>query len=147
MRKALARRVSPCARCSYAPSSRPRTSLRNTGPTRPLSIPFTRSMDARTGSLPWDIRHDTETRVALPLRLRHRLDFLLSVAHAVGEMYVGQHETIEHALIEAFEVPKRAHNVSVSLDRVSVPIEEPRPRPAGRPTKKAAKRPITRAFR
>jgi hypothetical protein len=69
------------------------------------------------------------------------------VAHAVGEMYVGQHETIEHALIEAFEVPKRAHNVSVSLDRVSVPIEEPRPRPAGRPTKKAAKRPITRAFR
>lgn len=69
------------------------------------------------------------------------------VAHAVGEMYVGQHESIEHALIEAFEVPKHAHNVSVSLDRVSVPLEEPRPRPAGRPTKNAAKRPITRAFR
>jgi hypothetical protein len=44
-------------------------------------------------------------------------------------------------------VPKQAHNVSVSLDRVSVPMEEPRLRPVGRPTKNAAKRPITRAFR
>jgi hypothetical protein len=69
------------------------------------------------------------------------------VAHAVGERYVGQHESIEHTLIEAFAVPKQAHNVSVSLDRVSVPMEEPRLRPVGRPTKNAAKRPITRAFR
>jgi len=69
------------------------------------------------------------------------------VAHAVGEMYVGQHEAIEQALIEAFAVPKEAHNISVSLDRVSVPMEEPRQKPVGRPRKNAAKRPISRAFR
>jgi len=69
------------------------------------------------------------------------------VAHAVGEKYVGQHETIEHALIEAFQVPDLARTVTVSLDRVSVPMEEPRPRPVGRPSKNAPKRPITRAYR
>lgn len=69
------------------------------------------------------------------------------VAHAVGERYVQQHQRIEHALIEAFKVPKDAVNVSVSLDRVSVPMEEPRARPVGRPKKGAAKRPIERVFR
>jgi len=69
------------------------------------------------------------------------------VAHAVGEMYVVQHEGIEHALIEAFVVPEGTHNLSVSLDRVTVPMEEPRPKPVGRPAKDAPKRPITRAFR
>ena len=69
------------------------------------------------------------------------------VAHAVGEMYVGQHEGIEHTLIEAFTVPIEAHNITVSLDRVSVPMEEPRARPVGRPPKNAPKRPISRAFR
>jgi hypothetical protein len=69
------------------------------------------------------------------------------VAHVVGEMFVEQHQAIEHALIDAFEVPTEAHNVSVSLDRVSVPMEEPRSRPVGRPPKKAPKRPIERVFR
>jgi hypothetical protein len=69
------------------------------------------------------------------------------VAHAVGEMYVGQHEQLEHELIEAFVVPKVAYNVSVSLDRVTVAMEEPRARPLGRLAKDAPKRPITRAYR
>jgi hypothetical protein len=69
------------------------------------------------------------------------------VAHAVGERYVEQHQQIEHALIKAFRVPEAARNVSVSLDRVSVPMEEPRTRPVGRPKKKAAKKPIERVFR
>jgi hypothetical protein len=47
------------------------------------------------------------------------------VAHAVGEMYVQQHQPIEQALIEAYDVPEHAHSVTVSLDRVSVPMEEP----------------------
>jgi len=69
------------------------------------------------------------------------------VAHAVGEKYVGQHRQIEQVMIEAFEVPEEAKSVSVSLDRVSVPMEEPRARPPGRPRNNAPKRPIERVYR
>jgi hypothetical protein len=69
------------------------------------------------------------------------------VAHLVGESYVEQHQAVEQALIEAFEVPKETNSISVSLDRVSVPMEEPRSRPVGRPRKKAPKRPIERVYR
>jgi hypothetical protein len=69
------------------------------------------------------------------------------VAHAVGADYVSQHQQIEQVLIAQFEVPAAAHNVSVSLDRVTVPMEEPRARPVGRPAKNAPKKPISRVFR
>lgn len=69
------------------------------------------------------------------------------VAHTVGEAYVGQHQQIERALIEAFKVPEEAHNVSVSLDRVSVPMEEPSDRPIDPSDDDAPKRPIDRVFR
>ena len=69
------------------------------------------------------------------------------VGHAVGDKYVAQHQQVEEALIEAWAVPAEACSVSCSLDRVSVPMEEPRPRPRGRPRKGAAKRPISRVYR
>jgi len=69
------------------------------------------------------------------------------VAHAVGERYVAQHQHIEELLIEAYELPCEARAISVSLDRVTVPMEEPRPRPRGRPRKNAPKRPIERVYR
>ena len=69
------------------------------------------------------------------------------VAHLVGAFAVADHQDIEDVLIDAFEVPAAARSVSVSLDRVSVPMEEPCPRPVGRPRKGAAKRPVARAFR
>lgn len=69
------------------------------------------------------------------------------VAHVVGALAVADHQDIEDVLIDAYEVPSEARSVSVSLDRVSVPMEEPRPRPVGRPRKDAPKRPVTRAFR
>jgi len=69
------------------------------------------------------------------------------VAHLVGALAVADHQDIEDALIDAVEVPEEASSVSVSLDRVSVPMEEPRPRPAGRPKKGAPKRPVKRNFR
>lgn len=69
------------------------------------------------------------------------------VAHAVGELYVQQHQPIEEALIRVLDVPDEAHTVSVSLDRVSVPMEESKKRPVGRPKKDAAKRPINRVYR
>ena len=66
------------------------------------------------------------------------------VAHAVGEMYVGQHQQIEQTLSEAFKVPKNASNVSVSLDRVSLPMEEPSNRPI---VPDGPRRPINRVYR
>ena len=69
------------------------------------------------------------------------------VAHLVGEQYVARHQDIEDAVMDLFEVPDEARSVSVSLDRVSVPMEEPMPRPVGRPRKEAAKRPVKREFR
>ena len=69
------------------------------------------------------------------------------IAHVVGALAVADHQDIEDVLIDAVEIPEDASSVSVSLDRVSVPIEEPRPRPTGRPKKGAAKRPVARNFR
>ena len=59
------------------------------------------------------------------------------VAHMVGALAEANARDIEDALIDAVEVPAEAGSVSVSLDRVSVPMEEPRPRPVGRPKKGA----------
>lgn len=69
------------------------------------------------------------------------------IGHGVGERYLGQHHDIEEMLIRAVEVPPEAVSVSLSLDRVSMPLEEPRPRPAGRPRKNAPKRPVSRTYR
>jgi len=70
-----------------------------------------------------------------------------TVAHLVGALAVADHQDIEDALIDAYVVPEEARSVSVSLDRVSVPIEEPRDRPVGRPRKGAPKKPVARNFR
>jgi hypothetical protein len=69
------------------------------------------------------------------------------VAHLVGALAVADCRDIEDTLIEAYEVPAEARSVSASLDRVSVPMEEPRPRPRGRPRKGAPKKPVARNFR
>ena len=70
-----------------------------------------------------------------------------TVAHLVGALAVADHQDIEDVLIDAYEVPPQARSVSISLDRVSVAMEEPRDRPVGRPPKGAAKNPIARNFR
>ncbi len=69
------------------------------------------------------------------------------VTHAVGELYAARNVEIEDALITSYEPPAEARSVSVGLDRVSLPMIEPRARPPGRPRKGAAKRPITVAWR
>ena len=69
------------------------------------------------------------------------------VAHAMGSLYGTLQADIEEELIEAFELPKGAASLSVGLDRVSVPMEEPKPRPVGRPRKDAPKRPVARNYR
>src|SRR5574337_1635334 len=69
------------------------------------------------------------------------------VAHAVGELYGDRNDVIEDALITAYEPPEEARSVSVGLDRVSMPMIEPRARPPGRQKKGAPKNPITVAWR
>jgi hypothetical protein len=69
------------------------------------------------------------------------------VTHRVGERVIAERERVEEALIRAYTVPAAATGIAVSLDRVAAPMEEPRPRPRGRPKKGAAKRPVVRAWR
>jgi hypothetical protein len=47
------------------------------------------------------------------------------VGHAVGAEYLKRREQVEPRLIEAFVVPEATRSISVSIDRTSVPMEEP----------------------
>jgi hypothetical protein len=69
------------------------------------------------------------------------------VLHLMGRHYEPQSRDIEEQLISAYEVPTEACSVSASLDRVSLPMEEPRAKPVGRPKKGAPKRPVARNYR
>lgn len=69
------------------------------------------------------------------------------VAHDLGKQWVKHHVDIEEKLGEEMEIPDQARSVSVSLDRVALPMEEPRKRPVGRPRSDAPKRPVKRVFR
>jgi hypothetical protein len=80
-------------------------------------------------------------------RLMYSRSAYEDVGHLLGEAFVENQMEIEGKLIEAYDPPLETKSVSVSLDRVSVPMEEPRKRPRGRPKKNAAKRPIERKYR
>lgn len=80
-------------------------------------------------------------------RLMYSRSAYEDLVHLVGKHYVPRHKDVEDALIAAYVPPPEARSVSAALDRVALPMEEPRPRPAGRPKKGAAKRPVTRQYR
>jgi len=69
------------------------------------------------------------------------------VAHVLGKHWLSEHANIEDQLAQDYEIPERARSISIALDRVSIPIEEPRKRPPGRPRKNAPKNPIQRKYR
>ena len=69
------------------------------------------------------------------------------VGQAVGQQYAERKTAIDDALIVALDVPAATQSVSFGIDRVSLPLEEPRPRPVGRPRTDAPKRPVQRVFR
>ena len=69
------------------------------------------------------------------------------VGHEVGALYVGDNLRVEQALIEAYQVPQQATGLSVSLDWVSVPMEEPNPHPPPQAPGDKPKRHIVRNFR
>ncbi|MBK8980497.1 MAG: hypothetical protein IPM29_31735 [Planctomycetes bacterium] len=66
------------------------------------------------------------------------------VPHELGALYLRHQVNIEDAIVSSLEIPAEARAISVSLDRASVPMEEPIPRPPGRPRRNAPK--ITRVF-
>ena len=69
------------------------------------------------------------------------------VPHNFAERYLKHQADIEDLTIQAFEIPDLARSISVGIDRVSVPMEEPAKRPVGRPRKNAPKKPIERNYR
>lgn len=69
------------------------------------------------------------------------------VTQALGERWVTHRDAIEADLIRGLHIPDEATGITVSLDRVATPMEEPRKRLVGRPKKGAAKRPIARVWR
>lgn len=69
------------------------------------------------------------------------------VGHVVGEAMRDHRVDIEDALIDELQIPKDAVSVSVALDRTTVPMEEPRPKPPGRPKIDDPKRPIEVVYR
>ena len=66
------------------------------------------------------------------------------VAHEVGTLYVKHRADIEDELMQALKLAPRACSISVSLDRASLPMEEPIKKSPGRPAKDAPK--VKRVF-
>lgn len=90
-------------------------------------------------------REAEETAKATSVLPFSRSSFL-RVAHAVGALHDAVRDEVEDALAKRCVIPETARSLSVSMDRVAVPMEEPRPRKAGRPKKGAAKRPVARVW-
>lgn len=69
------------------------------------------------------------------------------IGHAVGALHGVLREEVEDALIARYELPAKTRSLSLSVDRVAMPMEEPRARPPGRPRKGDAKKPVTFVYR
>lgn len=70
---------------------------------------------------------EAEKSARVTCRLPYSDSSFERVTHAVGMLYQSNELDVEQKLIEAYQVPTEATGVSVSLDRVSVPMEEPHP--------------------
>lgn len=87
-------------------------------------------------------------RVAEKLgRLPYSSSSFKRVGGAVGNLYELHRSDIEDVLIAECVIPNKVQSLTVSLDRVAVPMEEEVRRKPGRPKKGAPKKSITRAFR
>ncbi|MCU0656080.1 MAG: hypothetical protein MUF64_12755 [Polyangiaceae bacterium] len=69
------------------------------------------------------------------------------VCDALGQDYATYRESIEQALVREMKIPQESTVLVVSLDRVSTPLEEVRPRGPGRPRKNAPRRSVQRIWK
>jgi len=97
------------------------------------------------------LQHGTSRDAEMTARELGRLPYSRSsferVPHLLAELLVPHQAEIEEELIKEMTLPEGVASVSAAIDRVSVPMEEPRARPVGRPRKNAPKKPIERNFR
>ncbi len=97
------------------------------------------------------LQQGTSREAEMTARQMQRLPYSRSsferTGHAVGQRFCGARDEVELQLAQEEPVPDEARSVSMSLDRVSVPMEEPKERGPGRPRRGEAKRPINRVYR
>jgi hypothetical protein len=79
-------------------------------------------------------------------RLHYSASSFKRVGTAVGELFEAQRGDVEDALIAESVIPDAVRSLTVSLDRVALPMEEEVPRKPGRPKKDAPKKSIARVF-
>lgn len=68
------------------------------------------------------------------------------VGSAVGHLYEAGRNDIEDALIAGCVIPDKTRSLTVSIDRVALPMEIDVPRKPGRPKKNAPKRSVARVY-
>ena len=102
-------------------------------------------------AMAWECQRAPAREAEAASRLWQRLPYSRCafdrVAHLVGEQYQSHRAAVERELVETMPIPQQAHSVSVSLDRVSVPMEEPRPGPQEYKADGTAKRMVQRVYR
>lgn len=79
-------------------------------------------------------------------RLPYSASSFKRVGTAVGELFEAQRSEVEDAIMSESVIPDKVRSLTVSLDRVALPMEEEVPRKPGRPKKDAPKKSITRVF-
>lgn len=97
------------------------------------------------------LAHGTSREAESTARTLRRLPYSRSsferIGHAVGALHGIVRDDVEDALIARYVLPEKSHSVSLSVDRVATPMEEPRERPHGRPKDGATKRPVSFVYR
>lgn len=103
------------------------------------------------GTMAWECQRAPSREAEAAAERWRRLPYSRSafehMMHEVGTHDQKGRAVIERELVESLPIPAAAHSISVSLDRVSIPMEQPRPRPKDLPLDKPPKRPIKRVFK
>lgn len=106
-----------------------------------------RTAEAMAFLLQQGTSREAEAAAKMSGRLCYSRTSFERIPHDVAERYLIHQADIEDLTIQAFEIPEHAFSISVSIDRVSLPMEEAGKKPVGRPKKGAAKKPILRNYR